>query len=214
VFYKTGSDLEKAIFDEQSEGLNLVREFWGKSASFGPDVKFLLEKSKTVHPNTKIGAALHRQVVRQLSRDLDPNGLIFLSTINTKVDARHQTDGLFYLPSLYPHLVTVDAFNVPKEDTDWFRDKWIDDWGGNLYSESDFQSDLFRHKKGFATWRKTNKFDAETFSRFDFRPYTEENRPENHFVLTPSMIGTYEARRSFAKLVAGYFLKVADKKNG
>ncbi len=214
--YRTGPDFEKAIFDECSGGLGLVREFWGKSANFGQDVKTILEKSKTVHPNTKIGSTLHYQVARQISRHLDPKELIFLSTINTKVDALHQTDGLFYLRSLYPYLVTVDAFNISNEDLVWLREMWVDQFTGSFYSDSDFQSDLFRFKKGVMEWRKIsgNEYSKGLHKFIDFRQYTEENRPENHFILTPGDIRSYGARRSFAKLVVGYFLKVAGKKNG
>ena len=129
--YRTGSDLEKAIFDEQSEGLNLVREFWDVPSSFGPDITALLEKSKTVCPNTRLGWSLYRHVLRELRREhIDLHGLIFLSTINTKADARHQTDGLFYLPSLHPYLVTVDVYNKKESELKKLRAKWEDSFEG------------------------------------------------------------------------------------
>jgi hypothetical protein len=214
VQYKTGPDLEEAIFGKRSGGLGLVKEFWWKLANFRSDVISVLGKSKAVHPDTIIGSVLYHQVVRQLSRHLDSKGLVFLSTVNTKVDARHYTDGLFYLSSLHSDLVTVDVFNISNEDLDWLREMWIDQFTGSFYSDSDFQSDLFRFKKGVSEWRKIpgNEYSKGSHKFIDFRQYTEENRPENHFVLTPSMIGTYEARRSFAKLVAGYFLKVSGQK--
>jgi uncharacterized protein YaaR (DUF327 family) len=220
VSYATGSELEKAIFDEESSGLALVREFWDVPASFGPDITTLLEKSKTVCPDTRLGWSLYRHVLRELRREyIDSRGLIFLSTINTKADARHQTDGLFYLPSLHPYLVTVDVFNKKESEIKKLRAKWEDSFEGNLYSNTNFQSDLYRFKKGVSEFKKELKKIKRILSReeeeslqIDFRQYAKSFRPENHFILTPQDIRSYGSRRSFAKLVVGYFLKVAGQK--
>lgn len=218
--YRTGPDLEEAIFDERSGRLDLVREFWDVPASFGPDITTLLEKSKTVCPDTRLGWSLYRHVATQLRREhIDPRGLIFLSTVNTKADARHQTDGLFYLPSLHPYLVTVDVFNKKEPEIKKLRAKWEDSFEGNLYSNTNFQSDLYRFKKGVWEFRKELKKIGRTLSReeeesfgIDFRQYAKSFRPKNHFILIPDDIRSYGARRSFAKLVVGYFLEVADQK--
>ena len=216
MFYRNGPDFEEAVFGKRSGGLKFVEKFWGQGIAFGPQIQKLLEESESFCPDTQIGQALYRQVAKQLRRyGIDPNGLIFLSAVNTGADAHHGTDGLFYLPSLYPHLVTMDAFNTDERNLKLRREMWIDSFPGQIYSDSDFQSDLFCHKKGFANWRKTHEMSGlseEGLLRIDFRKDSNAARPENHFVLTPGMIGSYEARRSFAKLVAGYFVKVAGKK--
>jgi hypothetical protein len=220
VSYTTGGNLEKAIFDEESGGLDLVREFWGVPASFGPDIWSLLEKSKTVCPDTRLGWSLYRHVARELRREhINSGGLIFLSTVNTKADARHQTDGLFYLPSLHPYLVTVDVYNKKEVELKGLRAKWEDSFEGNLYSNTNFQSDLYRFKKGVWEFKKELRKIGRTLSReeeesfgIDFRQYAKSFRPENHFILTPDDIRSYGNRRSFAKLMVGYFQKVADQK--
>jgi hypothetical protein len=216
VFYKTGSDLEEAVFGKRSAGLDLVRKFWGQSVAFGPQIRSLLGKFDSFCPDTKIGQTLYRQIVRQLRRcGIDPQKLIFLPTVGTEADAHHYTDGLFYLPSLDPYLVTVDAYNVPERNLDVIREMFQDSFSGQFYSKADFQSDLFRYKKGFAEWRRScrvGNLPEEDFLKVDFRQYSDAARPENHFILTPGNVGTYQARRSFAKMVAGYFVKVSSKK--
>lgn len=215
AYYKSGYDFEKAVF-----GCRSHREFLeglgSSKAGFAEDLKEIIRSATTKHPPTQIGECLYRQVARQLgSLDVDPEGLVFLSSVNTQADVSHGTDGFFFLPSLFPHLVTVDTFNMePMEFLSWeeLRELWIQSFTGEFYSESDFQSDLFLFKSGVSEWKAVNRRLPSDFfpSRPpDFRRFAIRGREENHFVLTPYHVSTYQQRKEFARMVAGYFAKVS-----
>jgi hypothetical protein len=220
AYYATGRDFEEAVFGHHSDN-----PIWNwrprrKKTAFGKDLKEVICSAKIKHPPTKIGECLYRQVARQLSSlKINPEGLVFLSSINTKADFFHGTDGFFFLPSLFPHLVTVDVFNLNPRGTfslTGLRESWIDSFSGEFYSEADFQSDMFLLKTGMLEWKAAHKnFPAEFCPDQppDFREFAVRGREENHFVLTPLHVSTYRRRREFAKLVAGYFAKVSGASN-
>ncbi|MEK7669414.1 MAG: hypothetical protein AAB350_02370 [Patescibacteria group bacterium] len=207
--YRSGHDLEDAIFGRHSSGEELIAKFWGQRPDFDKDVKRLIMEGFDRHPDTPIGRSLFLLVEKWLSLiGVNPKGLVFLSAIDTKVDLRHFADGVFFLPSIPTFPITVDAFNIDWKELLFLRDSWIDSFEETIYTISDFQSDLFRYKVGFARWKKDAKMLlAEKVILplpADFRNYTAYGRPENHFVLTPTNIGTHEHRREFARMVARY----------
>jgi hypothetical protein len=213
--FRTGQKFEEAVFGH-SAGRDLFRRFGRDLTCFGRDLNSFIKSSGIDKPPTKIGACLYHQVVRQLNRfGINPEGLVFLPSVDTAVDL-YGVDGLFFLPSLFPHLVTIDAFNTDPRNILSLKESWIDSFGGEVYSDANFQSDLFLYKKGISEWRKDDKNLSER-SFFlvkppDFRRYAKNGRPENHFVLTPVDVGTYQRRKGFAKMVAGYFAKVSGHK--
>lgn len=215
AYFRTSIDFEEAVFG-CSASWNLRQRFGGEKMDFSRDIKSIILSSKITHPPTKIGKCLYRQVAEQLKRyNINPNGLVFLPSVDTKVDLFYGTDGLFFLPTLFPCVVTIDAFNLKSDKLFLLKSLWIDSFAGNFYSNADFQSDLFQYKSGFARWSKDNaKSIKETGNPLlkpaDFRAYVSTvGRPENHFVMTPANVSTYKQRREFARLVSDYFLKVA-----
>lgn len=214
--YRSGLDFEDAIFGRHSSGENLFRKFSGSGQNFSKDIKRLIKVSIMKYPETVLGKLLFLGVEKWLRRlDIRTNGLVFLSAIDTKVDLRHFADGVFYLPSAHQFPVTVDAFNINPATLNSLRELWIDAFDGELYSETHFQNDLFRYKRGLSKLRKNGGWDQKwTFAKSpDFREYVDCGRPENHFILTPLDTGTRERRMTFAKLIAGYFAKVAKSSN-
>jgi hypothetical protein len=214
MFFKSGYDLEDAVFGRHSSGEKLVEKFGGQRPDFDKDVRTLIKESWSRYPPASIGKSFWLEVKRELERfGVNTNGLVFLSAIDTKVDLRHFADGVFFLPAIPKFPVTIDTFNL---DPDLFRALkifWVDSFEGAVYTPSDFQSDLFKYKIGLTKWKKDCQKLSETGLTIqlplDFRTYTNYGRPENHFVLTPHHIVTYRRRREFAKMVASYFAKVA-----
>ncbi|KKQ77679.1 MAG: hypothetical protein A3A96_01145 [Candidatus Zambryskibacteria bacterium RIFCSPLOWO2_01_FULL_39_39] len=213
-----GFDFEREIFNCRSSGEDLKERYKGEEADFGSDVLTIIEESRTKHPDKhpdcNKGRSLYYHVEVELNKlGVESSGLIFLPTVDTKADAKHQTDGLFFLPRLFPYLVTIDAFSIGFRELVSLRDFWISKFEGEVYSEVQFQSDLFRFKSGLAKWQKDNKKSSEEgaplFVPLDFREYVVSIRPENHFVLTPPHVGTCRRRREFANMVARYFAKVS-----
>lgn len=218
--FPTGPDFEEAVFGVRSNGASLFRRFGNDLTTFGEDLNNFIRSSKIEKPPTQIGGALHHQVERQLEGlGIDPLGLVFIPSVDTSIDL-YGVDGLFYLPALFPHLVTVDAFNIDPLNLKFRKEKWIDSFEGEIYRNEKFQSDLFLFKNGVSRWRKDREMVASEKAFLpeppDLRRYgagSDSGRWKNRFVLTPLDVGTYEKRRDFAKLVAGYFAKVAKESN-
>jgi hypothetical protein len=229
--YSSGSDFEQAVFG-LSSNWDWMREQIGRGpADFSGAIRSIIERSPVTHPSTKIGESLHRQVTRHLGDHfgINPEGLIFLPSVDTKVDFFHGADGFFYLPSLFPYLVTVDAFNIHPRTLLGLREAWIDESASDVKTaEDDFtdenaQSNLFLFKKGMTKWYTDNREILEAAAKkeppipiirpADFRSHADRGRWENHFIFTPYHASSYGRRRNFAKLVAGYFAKVAEVPN-
>jgi hypothetical protein len=213
--FKSGYELEDAIFGCHSSGGSLVERFAGQRPDFDKDVKRLIRQSShQKYPGTQIGRSIFHYAKEELEKlGVNCKGFVFLTAINTKVDLKHFADGIFYLPSVLRFPVTVDTFNIDTKELLELRDSWIDKFEGRVYSDSDFQTDLFRYKAGVSTWRKEALVAAseghEIFPPTDFREYTDYGRPENHFVLTPFHLTTYRQRRKFAKMLARYLASKA-----
>lgn len=212
--YRTGKEFEMAIFGApptRPPASGTRRAY----ACFSDAIQDIIRSATTTHPPTTLGECLYHQVRLQLPRlGVRPDGLVFHSSLATKADLFHGTDGFFYLPSLYPHLVTVDAFRLDFTRLSELRAFWADSFAGQFYSDLDFQSDLFMFKTGLWEYKNCgNRLpdpDTPLDSQPDFRRYARRGREENHFVLTPIHVATYEQRRTFATMVAGYFGKVAN----
>lgn len=214
MIFRSGLDLEDLVFGRHSSGEELIEKFWGQRPDFDRDVQALIRESWTRYPEALIGKSFWLEVKRELERfGVNVNGLVFLSAIDTKVDLRHFADGVFFLPSVPRFPVTIDLFNLDPVVQKTLKSFWVDSFEGAVYTPFDFQSDLFKHKIGLTKWKKDCQKLSETGLTIqppaDFRPYTNYGRPENHFVLTPYHVVTYRRRRKFAKMVAGYFAKVA-----
>ena len=196
--YRIGIEFEKAVFGGHS-GRNLFRRFGRDLTNFGTDLRDFIQSSGIQFPPTEIGECLYSQVVIQLDHlGIDPEELVFIPSVDTKVDL-YGVDGLFFLPSLFPHLVTVDTFNIETARLFRLRKNWIDEFIGDFYSNENFQSDMFLHKKGMAEWKKSGGSLAEAYfltKSPDYRQYAKSGRPENHFLLTPYHVGK---KREFAK---------------
>ena len=216
--FRTGWELEEAIFGRHSGGLPVrYIKIKGKvGADFSDDMRALINRSEGVYPSTKIGRSLYNMVRKELERlGIDPTGLVFLDALDSRVDWFHYSDGVFYLPSQTGDpglLVTMDVFNLGSQNLLKLQEFWMYTHEGVQYSRTDFQTDLFRYKQG---WRKLEKLGEvkKVFQQVsDLRNYATKGRPENHFVLTPYHL-EYSQRRSFAKMVAGYFAKVLCSKS-
>ncbi|OHB07675.1 MAG: hypothetical protein A3G46_03000 [Candidatus Zambryskibacteria bacterium RIFCSPLOWO2_12_FULL_39_16] len=216
ILKKSGHRFEDLIFGCHSSGDNLVRRFKNGRANFQEDIKKVIENHfGPEYPNTPIGKSLYLIVKRELEHSgINSEGLLFLSTINTKVDLRHYTDGFFYLPSVPTHPVTLDVFNIDPEVLENLRNSWVKNFEGEVYSGTNFQSDLSSYKNGMSEWNRQKKgskelFQIESIEPSDFRKHGHHRgRPENHFILTPYDVGTSQRRKEFARMVARYFVKV------
>ncbi|MEK7116808.1 MAG: hypothetical protein AAB837_01415 [Patescibacteria group bacterium] len=208
-----GADFEAAVFGRAASG-HLFRRFGRNLTTCGEDINRFVQSCEVEYPPTQIGHCLHHQVWRHLeSLDINPNGLVFLPSTDTSIDL-YGIDGLFYLPALFPHFVSVDAFNTDSRNLRLQKEKWIDSCLSQKYSEWDYQSDLFLFKKGMIKWdadrRKCLEKSLVLLPPPDYRFYSStEGRWGNHLTLTPGDVQMYETRRQFARLVAGYFAKVA-----
>ncbi|MFA6270470.1 MAG: hypothetical protein WC657_04660 [Candidatus Paceibacterota bacterium] len=214
MIFRSGSDLEDAVFGRHSSGEKLVEKFRDQRPDFDEDVRALIRDSYARYPEVLVGKLFWLEVKRELERlGVDPYGLVFLSAIDTKVDLRHFADGVFFLPSVPRYPVTIDTFNLDPGVQKALKDSWVDSFEGHVYTSSDFQSDLFRYKIGLTKWKKDCQKLSETGLTIaqpkDFRQYTTYGRPENHFILPPYHVVTYRRRREFAKMIAGYLLKVS-----
>ncbi len=225
--YRNGREFQKVVLGEALYR-DLLNVFEG--SGFSRDVKRALRAVGQKYPLTPIGEDLHRQVSKQLRlQGIDPAELALISSVDTRLDLYHGVDGFFFLPSLSLDLVTVDAYLVATELIFSQREKWIGDFGGTVYSATDFQTDLFRYKTGRSEWvelqkqkkreerergEKSQPKTEDLFSKpaeIDFREFAPRGREENHFVLTPYHVRTRTQREEFAKLVAGYFAKAAQE---
>lgn len=214
--YRTGFDLEEAIFGHsgasgQNEG------FRNGVADFSDDVTLFIRESSLEYPGTFIGKSLHQMAKGELERfHIDTSGFVFISAINTKSDVRHHFDGLFFLPSVSTHPVTVDVWNMDPKTLSILEEIWIGSFEGQFYSERDCQSDLFRYKVGMVRWMKKNRINfinPEALRHIDFRQYAINiGRSENHFIFTSYHAGDPRRRRAFAKMVARSFAKVSGQK--
>jgi hypothetical protein len=222
MFYRTGRDFEEAVFGFRSND-NLFKRFGGRNADLADDVKAFIARSSVVYPDAPIGEALYSQMAIEFDRlGIDHEGLIFLPSVDTELDLGG-IDGVVYHPRFFPRLVTVDAFNIRPRELSLLRETWIDSHEGRnqngdiFFSREDEQSNLFLFKRGMANWKRINKEALEQEAQGkgfvirpkDFRQLADRVGWENHLILTPRDTGTYEGRRLFAKLVAGYFAKVA-----
>ncbi len=216
MFFKSGHDLEDAIFGRHSSGDELVKRFKRKRKDFSVDLMKILGKSKSPYPDTEIGKSLYWLVKKELSRiGVQDTGLVFVSAINTIVDSRHFSDGLFYLPSVGKFPITIDAFNIYPETLRSLEDLWIDDFSGEVYGFNEFQTDLFLYKNGMVEWRRENGEESLPPQFIDLRKFSKKGRPENHFIITPRDVLTVKGRKFFSKKMADYFAKVVgqdDKK--
>jgi hypothetical protein len=207
--FRSGFDLEDAIFGCHSSGDQLVNKFKRKRKDFSVDLTRLISKSSDIHPNTQIGESLYWLIKKELEKlGVDTTGFVFVSAIDSITDLRHFSDGVFFLPSAPQFPITVDAYNIDPKALDILKDFWVDEFAGNRYDVGDFQSDLFRYKNGSVEWKRNSKTsEAEGFmlvSPVDFRQHTRKRRPENHFIITPRDIGDRAGRRAFARMVARY----------
>jgi len=211
MFFRSGYDLEDAVFGRHSSGDKLIKKFKGQRPNFDEDVKRLIREGRGSYPETAIGKSFWFEVNRELGRlGVNSHELVFLSAIDTKVDLRHFADGVFFLPSIPRFPITIDAFNIDLVLLFHLKSLWVDSFGGSVYTLLDFQSDLFRYKAGLSKWKKDCQRLSETNLIIsqppDFRTYVNYGRPENHFILTPYDIGTYRRRRIFAKMLARYLV--------
>jgi|GEM_PF-3434356 len=209
MFFKSGFDLEDTVFGHHSSGGQLFRKFKRKRKDFSDDLNSLITKSSDVHPSTQIGGSLYWLTKKELEKlGVDTAGFMFVSAIDSITDLRHFSDGVFYLPSAPQFPVTVDAYNIHPNVLEILEDFWIDDFVGDKYAVSDFQSDLFQYKNGLTEWKRNSQAsEAEGFmlvTPVDFRQHTRKRRPENHFIITPRDIGDRAGRRAFARMVARY----------
>lgn len=220
MFYRTGRDFEGAVFGLRSNS-NLFERFGGRNANLVDDVKAFIVGSSIAYPQAPIGEALYFQMAREFDRlGIKSEGLVFLPSVDTELDLGG-IDGVVYHPLFFPRFVAVDAFNIRSRELSLLRETWIDGFSGRFYSNEQFQSDLFLFKKGLAKWKRDNKeaLEQEALGKGfvtrpkDFRQLAEYGRHKNEFILTPIDAGTYEGRRSFAKLVVGHLAKVSDHEN-
>jgi hypothetical protein len=201
--YKNGRDFELAVFGERSTPIQ-NRVLKG-ARDFSREFLKLIAQDGLPYPDTAIGSSLYFYIWHYLATfGLDPSGLIFRSSINTALDSYHYLDGLISVPQVFGLPVTIDTFNL-NGDLVVLREHWIDTFEGEVYSESEFQTDLFRFKKGLVVsnvlrGKEDGFFPASAF--VDLR--VDHKRPENHFILTPYHVENYRRRREFAKMVAGY----------
>jgi hypothetical protein len=213
--YGSGYDFEDAVFGRHSSG-DLFERFGAGRANFSADLLRAIGSSESAFPDTKIGRSLHGLLSKCLDEQkIDPVGLVFVSTVNTKIDLNHYCDGFFFLPSLPNLPITIDAFCIGEKRLWELKNFWIDIFNGHHYSLFDLQNDLFLYKRGLTRWRAEKPqlgFVSTEMTPLsilpDFRRYADHGRPENHFILTPEYATAYEGRRFFSTMLAKYFAKV------
>lgn len=212
--FKSGFDFEDFVFGRHSSGGDILRKkFAGQSFSKGMNA--LLKKVSSEHPDTNVGFSLWKMAKEELEKlSVKSDGLIFLPSVGTTADIFHGVDGFFLLPLIPLHPVTIDLFNIEPGRLLNFRNTWIDSFQGRVYTLFDFQSDIYLFKRGLVEFKKTHPDYQHELSTTDFRSFCNYGRPKNHFILTPRDVGTREGRKRFAKMIAGYFVKVAGRNNG
>lgn len=221
---RSGQDYELEIFDHASSGQISEEVLAEIGENFSESAENLIDGSKMIHPNRRVGKSLYRLVQNRLKKvGIDPGGLRFLDALDTSLDWFHFSDGLFYLPSIpgRPGLVvTIDAFNIETKRLTHLRDLWWFEYKGDNYSSLNLQTDLFQYKDGLKMWKKMTEQAAEfefdlVLADDDFRKLAIKGRPENHLVITPYHTEKSESRRVFAQMVANYLIKAynEDKEN-
>jgi|SRR3989344_8470682 len=206
MFFKNGDSFEALVFGRYFVG---DRDYV-KYQSFSQSMMDLIKcDTGPAYPDTRLGKLFYFGVYNGLRRQgIDPNGLKFKSALRSRADIHHSTDGYFYLPSVPDTPVTIDLFNLDSEICHILRDRWDDDDD----NEEDFQTNLFRYKKGMADIMK--KGDKTGYWNHIFNPFNFVSlvkRPENHFVLTPYHTESRQRRKEFAAMVARYFLKASSQ---
>ncbi len=217
---------EKLITGHRSSGRLLVERFRGQGSNFSDDIQAIISGCGDPFPPTQIGRSLYDLLKHQFEkRRIETEGFVLRSTVDTKVDARHFTDMVGWLPSVPVLPFTIDFFNISSIDMDALRSFWVRGFSGELYSQTDEQTDLFLFNKGLFAWRKKRgivpRANLAPFQKrvtfvpekmhpvpfWDFRPYADGlGRPENHFILTPYHVETSERRKNFANMIADYLL--------
>jgi hypothetical protein len=210
---------------------HIVEKDEDEEANFQGDIKEIIKNHSGLdYPNTRIGRSIYSMVKERLNYfGINSEGLLFLSTINTKVDIKHYTDGFFFLPSIPTHPVTLDVFYTDPDRLHSLKDFWMKTSEEGCYSKSNFQSDLFSYKKGMQIWKNWKKLRDEAlltkneklkhhdlFLVFpsDFRKYAyvHRGRPENHYILTPYDVLTSQRRKEFAWQIAEYLHNIKTQK--
>jgi len=207
--YGSGEEFEELFFGRHSSG-NRLRIADGEELSFDDAANQVIDdicESDIKHPDTRMGAAFHSSIVKELQElGINANGFVLKTTIDTDLDLGFESDGLLFLPVAPRFPLTIDLFNIDKAVLP--RDLWIDSWEGN-FSWEDYQSALYQFKTGMAKWKEDNKKALEegfvVIKPLDLRVYTDRSRPKSHFIVTPYDAGTYVGRRRFANNVAKYF---------
>ena len=207
--YGSGEEFEDLFFGCHSSG-NRLRITDGEELSFDDAANQVIDdicESDIKHPDTRMGAAFHSSIVKELQElGINANGFVLKTTIDTDLDLGFESDGLLFLPVVPRSPVTIDLFNIDKAVLP--RDLWIDSWEGD-FSWEHYQSALYQFKTGMAKWKEDNKKALEegfvVIKPLDLRVYTDRSRPRNHFIVTPHDAGTYVGRRRFANNVARYF---------
>lgn len=219
-------DFEMRITDRRSSGRSLVKRYYGQVSDFSDDIQTIIAEPGDSFPATKIGRSLYDLLKHQFEkRRIETEGFVLRSTVDTKVDAHHFTDMVGWLPSVPMLPFTIDFFNISSVDMDALRSFWARGFSGDVYSQTDEQTDLFLFNKGLFAWRKEKgivpRANLAPFQKrvtfvpekmhpvpfWDFRPYADGvGRPENHFILTPYHVETSERRKNFANMIADYLL--------
>lgn len=214
--YGSGEEFEELFFGRHSSG-NRLRIKDSEELLFEEVASQIIDeirKSDIKHPDTRMGAAFHSRIVKELEElGIDANGFGLATTIDTDLDLGFEADGLLFLPAVPRSPVTIDLFNIDRAALP--RNLWIDSRVGN-FSWEDYQSALYQFKTGMAKWKEDNKKALEegfvVIKPLDLRVYTDRGRPRSHFIVTPYDAGTYVGRRRFANNVARYFAsKVASQ---
>ncbi len=220
--FKTGVELEEYIFGPRLEApdmSSIVKESGDQRGQrFAIEVLKVIAAAGRPYPDTKFGKLFHNSMVECLrSKRIDPKGFVFLPALDTAADYFYQTDGVLYVPSLHPKVVTIDAFNVTATRYLELKEKWKREWSEAQssetlrvkYSEQKFQSDLYRFKQGWKVWMRDREEGVWGSSEPDFRDLCPPGKRlfVNHFILTP-----YDLPRhtKFAEMVSGYFSRAAE----
>lgn len=218
MYFATGPDLEEAMFGPRDKVPDLS-EFPGESPEefkqmFAHEISSVILGSTVPYPHADLGRAVYFEIKEQLIlKGINPEGLLFISSLDTKADYYYYTDGILYLPSLHPYVVTIDLFNLPTQSLKINLDMWVDSCKSEVYNEIHLQSDLYNYKKGWKKWMKANRDKDLGIKRThvkDFREYNTGNRirPENHFIVTPYHL---EHLKDFAETIAQYFYIISER---
>lgn len=223
MIYINSALFERAVLECGREEEDLYEKYGEGEWNFSSDVfDFLDSLHLSNYPNTEIGRSLYFGLKTRLERTgINTSGLRLLSTVGTSLDLRYYMDAIIHLPALPLCPITIDLFNLGDYKVSGLKNLWIRDSDSFVYSDFQFQSDLFQYKNGLRRWKKMTE-QAEEFGFYlvlkdaDFRKLVTKRRPENHFILTPYHTECRERRRQFTSLVAEYFINAIRKnsKNG